>query len=77
MTEESKRWHEEEERRVRVMEMRERGVGDGGEAGGGRGGGLFTLCLHADLTHTYTLMHTVQAADINNSLLIFICSGEM
>lgn len=25
--------------------------------------------------HTYT--HTAQAADINNSLLIFICSGEM
>lgn len=49
------------------------GRGEGGEARGGR-------LVHAappcrPCIHTYS--HTVQAADINNFLLIFICSGKM
>ena len=34
-------------------------------------------CASMPTLHTHIFTHTVQAADINNSLLIFICSGEM
>lgn len=38
---------------------------------------LLELHLHAELTCTQYHTRTEQAADINNSLLIFICSREM
>lgn len=64
--------------RRRTEEQRVAGLrGRGGEGGEARGGGrlVHTAPPCRPCMHTYS--HTVQAADINNSLLIFICSGEM
>lgn len=60
------------------LEEERRAWGMGGEGGEARGGGrLVHAAPPCRPRHTHIFSHAAEAADINNSLLIFNCSGEM